>query len=62
MNANVIPLASESAVDAAWNDYADEARKLITNPELLCDRGFNETLARKHRTWLQLFYIQEARS
>jgi hypothetical protein len=58
----VIHLASESEVDRAWNEYADEARKLIPNPELLCDRAFNETLARKHRTWLQLFYIQDAGS
>jgi hypothetical protein len=60
MSAQVIHLASEDRVDAAWHEYAEEARKLVTNPQLLCDRDFNETLARKHKAWLQLFYIQEA--
>ncbi len=60
MSAQILEIASESAVDSAWNDYADEARRLITNPELISNRVFNESLARKHRAWLRLFYIQDA--
>lgn len=55
----LIILASESAVDGAWTDYAREAARLADNPRLLCDRAFNEELTRRHERWRRLFLMQD---
>ena len=57
---NVVELASVERVDQAWQLYADKAAELVDNPHLLCDRGFNEELARRHERWKRVFLIQEA--
>lgn len=59
MSAQVIELVSVERVDEAWQSYASEARRLIDQPHLIADREFNERLARKHKAWLRLFYLQE---
>ena len=57
---NIIELASESAVDAAWAAYSNKAVLLLDCPALLVDRQFNEELTRLHERWKKLFMIQEA--
>jgi hypothetical protein len=56
----VIHLATEGAVDAAWTAYVEKAVLLAANPGLLCDRQFNEDLTRRHERWRRLFMLQEA--
>lgn len=57
---NIIELASERAVDAAWAAYSNKAVLLLDQPSLLVDRQFNEELTRLHEHWKKLFMIQEA--
>jgi hypothetical protein len=58
----VISLVSESTVDEAWNRYAEQAARLVANPELLTDRAFNEEITRLHERWRKLFLLQEPRA
>ena len=61
MNAhNVIPISSEQSVNAAWEAYAEMARRISDDSTLLFDRPFNEELARRHERWKRLFMLQEA--
>ena len=55
----VIELASEAAVDAAWNAYAEFAVRIADNQALLWDREFNRELARRHERWKALFIMSE---
>lgn len=52
-------LVDQQSVDAAWLDYADDAKRLSVEPHLLADRAFNERLARKHERWRKLFLFQD---
>lgn len=52
--------ASEADVDAAWERYASEAKRLVDDPKLIIDRPFRENLARLEREWKRLFMAQEA--
>lgn len=61
MSGQVIELASDRSVDAAWEAYAALARQLSDKPALIADRGFNEQMARAHERWRRLFAIQDAR-
>lgn len=56
---NIIELASEAAVNAAWNEYAALAVQLRDDPHLLVDREFNKQMARAHEKWRRLFLIQD---
>lgn len=56
---NVVPLASEQAVDQAWEVYREMAVRLMTDPQLRLDRSFNEELTRRHEKWKRLFLIQD---
>jgi hypothetical protein len=42
-------------VDEAWGSYSAKARLLSDDPKLLCDRKFNEDLARLHERWRRLY-------
>jgi hypothetical protein len=59
MSAQILSLASEAAVDSAWQSYVEEAARLADDPRLLCDRAFNEELTRRHERWRRLFLMQE---
>lgn len=59
MNADVVQLAPERAVDAAWKLYAGMARQLRDDPKVLDDRDFHVRLARAYRDWRDLFLAQE---
>lgn len=56
---SVVQLASEERVDAAWDAYASMAARLSDDPKLLCDREFNQELARRHEHWKRLFMMGE---
>lgn len=58
---DVIAFVSQDRIDAAWSDYAEQARKLRSNPSLLADRAFNERLTRLHERWRRLFLAAEER-
>lgn len=57
---NIIELASELGVDAAWDSYVEMARDLVDDPRLLTDREFNQEFTRRHERWRKLFLMQEA--
>ena len=59
MTATIHPIVSQSAVDAAWNEYAVLAQQLADNHQLLSDRDYNERLARTHEKWRRLFLTDE---
>lgn len=58
-DSNVVELASESAVDAAWAEFSRLAARLPGHPELLSDRAFMEDLKRAERKWTRLFNMAD---
>jgi len=56
---NVVVLASEKAVDEAWDGFSALAARLPDHPELLADRAFMESLTRAEARWKRLFLMQE---
>ena len=57
--AEVIAIASQERVDRAWVEYAAKASELQHDHRLLCDRAFNEELARLHERWKRLFLASD---
>jgi hypothetical protein len=54
MSAQVIHLASEEAVDRAWEEYAGMAVQLYEDMRLMVDRDFQERLILARSKWLKL--------
>lgn len=59
MSAQVVELASATAVEAAWEQHCAFARRLINDPKLLYDRPFMEAATRAEHRWKSLFMMQE---
>lgn len=59
MSAEVIELVSAARVEEAWDSYVEMARRLASQPSLLCDREFNEEITRRHERWRKLFMAGE---
>lgn len=56
---NVIELGAPATVNAAWDAYAEQMRRAKSDPDLLLDRDFMESLKRAERRWTSLFLIGE---
>lgn len=52
--------AGPAATEAAWDRYAELAKKVSLDPTLLSDRGFMERLALAEAEWKRLFMAQRA--
>lgn len=51
----IIPIVSQTAAEAAWEEYRSGSVKIIDDPKLLLDRQFMEDHRRAERKWQRLF-------
>ena len=56
---NIVELASESAVDAAWKALCEHRKPLLGNPSVLCDREWVEKDAKLNARFYRLFLAME---
>lgn len=56
---NVVEIASEDAIEAAWENYAAHMRQATDNPALLTDRGWTQRRAVLNRRFDQLYLAGE---
>ena len=59
MSASVIPIAPQSRVDEAWDEYAALRRLELDRPELLLDRAHVNATIRAHERYRALFLMRE---
>lgn len=61
MTAQVIHLASEEAVDRAWDEYCALVRQLTRDDSLRTNRAHNEKIIRAWNRWRDLFNMRDGR-
>lgn len=55
----VIPIVTRAQVEAAWESYRVKAVEVVDNPRLLCDREYNQELAKLYAHWRQIYLQTE---
>ena len=61
MSAEVIPISTPTALNQAWDEYAEHTRQAIANPALLVDREWVQRRAILNRRFDRLYLLTERR-
>lgn len=61
MTAQVIELASDAAVDRAWDDYCQLIREMWADDSLRTNLAHNQQIVRAWNRWRDLFNMREGR-